>query len=276
MADKVLSWNDFNGRLTRKSGHTANQCPSYGDVKSCNSSSVYTSVIRWPAGRTDNRLILNTQLIQDGGYTYHIDFDDNYWNGQHLQYGEIEDFGLVAYKESSSGSRTYINPANISVSAVYTKNTQDPTEYTFDRIESIGVTGHSGIFRIDPTLSFYRIYITIGIVGIPSSFFTWVINREYFDGEFDIVFINQGSVSRTIEDLTRGGTYTIPEGSEIVITGENYEFEGRLTPATTDSISLEPSVSNLEVNITPYGGRAVTMHFDNHGSAYKQYYVYIT
>ena len=65
MADKVLSWQDFGNRLTKKSGHTNNQCPSYADVKSSNTDSVCNSVIDWPSGRSYSSLILDTHLKDD-------------------------------------------------------------------------------------------------------------------------------------------------------------------------------------------------------------------
>lgn len=65
MADKVLSWQDFGNRLTKKSGHTNNQCPSYDDVKSSNTDSVCNSVINWPSGRSYSSLILDKHLKDD-------------------------------------------------------------------------------------------------------------------------------------------------------------------------------------------------------------------
>lgn len=65
MADRVLSWQDFGNRLTKKSGHTNNQCPSYADVKSSNTDSVCNSVIDWPSGRSYSSLILDTHLKDD-------------------------------------------------------------------------------------------------------------------------------------------------------------------------------------------------------------------
>ena len=65
MANKVLSWQDFRNRLTKKSGHANNQCPSYADVKSSNIDSVCNSVIDWPSGRPYSSLILDKHLKDD-------------------------------------------------------------------------------------------------------------------------------------------------------------------------------------------------------------------
>lgn len=65
MADRVLSWQDFGNRLTKKSGHTNNQCPSYADIKSSNIDSVCNSVIDWPPDRSYSSLILNKHLKDD-------------------------------------------------------------------------------------------------------------------------------------------------------------------------------------------------------------------
>lgn len=110
MADKVLSWNDFNGRLTRKSGHTANQCPSYGDVISCNSPSIYNQVINWPSGRANNRLILNSFLIQepipDDFQPYGITFINNTEHNIVVRNNYFGNRGLLPYERYNVISET--------------------------------------------------------------------------------------------------------------------------------------------------------------------------
>mgnify|MGYP007115559905 FL=1 len=58
--DKVLSWKDLGNTITKVSGDTDNRCPSYGRVKSVNSSSAINKIIVWPSGRKDTQLILNS------------------------------------------------------------------------------------------------------------------------------------------------------------------------------------------------------------------------
>lgn len=58
--DKVLSWKDLGNTITKVSGDTDNRCPSYGRVKSVNSSSAINNIIAWPSGRKDTQLILNS------------------------------------------------------------------------------------------------------------------------------------------------------------------------------------------------------------------------
>ena len=58
--DKVLSWKDLGITITKVPGDTDNRCPSYGRVKSVNSSSAINNIIVWPSGRKDTQLILNS------------------------------------------------------------------------------------------------------------------------------------------------------------------------------------------------------------------------
>lgn len=58
--DKVLSWKDLGNTINPVSGDTDNRCPSYGRVKSVNSSSAINKIIVWPSGRKDTQLILNS------------------------------------------------------------------------------------------------------------------------------------------------------------------------------------------------------------------------
>lgn len=58
--DKVLSWKDLGNTITKVPGDTDNRCPSYGRVKSVNSSSAINNIIVWPSRRKDTQLILNS------------------------------------------------------------------------------------------------------------------------------------------------------------------------------------------------------------------------
>lgn len=58
--DKVLSWKDLGNTINTVPGDTDNRCPSYGRVKSVNSSSAINNIIVWPSGRKDTQLILNS------------------------------------------------------------------------------------------------------------------------------------------------------------------------------------------------------------------------
>lgn len=58
--DKVLSWKDLGNTINTVPGDTDNRCPSYGRVKSVNSSSAVNNIIVWPSGRKDTQLILNS------------------------------------------------------------------------------------------------------------------------------------------------------------------------------------------------------------------------
>lgn len=60
--DKVLSWKDLGNTINTVPGDTDNRCPSYGRVKSVNSSSAINNIIVWPSGRKDTQLILNSQF----------------------------------------------------------------------------------------------------------------------------------------------------------------------------------------------------------------------
>lgn len=85
--NKVLSWKDLGGTITKVSGDTDNRCPSYGRVKSVNSASAINQIIVWPSGRKNTQLILNSYFnMQD------------YWE---LKFKDID--------ESIKGYFVYIN-----------------------------------------------------------------------------------------------------------------------------------------------------------------------
>ena len=76
--DKVLSWKDLGSTITKVSGDTDNRCPSYGRVKSVNSSSAINKIIVWPSGRKDTQLILNSYFnTQDYWELKFKDFDES-------------------------------------------------------------------------------------------------------------------------------------------------------------------------------------------------------
>ena len=76
--DKVLSWKDLGVTITKVPGDTDNRCPSYGRVKSVNSSSAINNIIVWPSGRKNTQLILNSYFnTQDYWEIKFKDFDES-------------------------------------------------------------------------------------------------------------------------------------------------------------------------------------------------------
>lgn len=156
MADKVLSWQDFGNRLTKKSGHAINQCPSYADVKSSNSDSICDSVIDWPSGRPNNSLILDKHLKDDITYFCKI---MSYSKSNGGIYLAVQAYELINGQKNpvkivGSGTETLSNGTSASL----------PDYYLISHASKSDIEGNHNLYvPVDPDAS--EIWISIWIDG---------------------------------------------------------------------------------------------------------------
>lgn len=78
MADKVASWEFFEGKLSKPESESLKKLPTYTEVLLNNDLSKVQSVINWPSNRPANRLILEKYYIEPSTYPqYSIKFSPN-------------------------------------------------------------------------------------------------------------------------------------------------------------------------------------------------------